>query len=701
MAEKPSHEELLDTIALLEDEKRYRIIFENSPLAMVMFDRDGTILDCNERFVQMMGSRREKLIGFNTARRSTPKMQEAIKKAMAGEPAVYEDAFSPAPGGKTTYLRVMFNPVTPGQAPSAVIATLEDVTKRRLAEEVIKETEDKLRASESRLRFALAGANDGLLDANLQAGTVYFSERCHEILGYAPGDGKNIVTDWKSLVHPGDFPQTWERLVALFKRKISILRMELRLRMENGEWKWVLIRAKVVEWGEDGRALRLTGTLTDIDQRRKIEETQMFLIEGDRFAAGGDFFQALARYLADLLRMDYVCIDRLEGDRLSARTVAIYHDGRFKDNVTYTLQDTPCGSVVGKTICCYERDVRHLFPRDAVLQEMAAEGYAGTTLWDSRGKEIGLIAIVSRQPLANPDLAESILKLVAIRATGELERREAEREKSILQTQLLQAQKMESIGRLAGGVAHDFNNMLGVILGHVELAQEQIEPNGQLFLDLQEVKNAAERSAELTRQLLAFARKQTVSPKVLDLNETVEGMLKMLRRLIGEDIDLGWLPAQGLWPVKIDPAQIDQILANLMVNARDAIAGVGRVSIETANIAIDDDYCADHAGFIPGSYVILSVSDNGCGMDKEIREHIFEPFFTTKEIGQGTGLGLATIYGIVQQNGGFVNVYSEPGQGTMFRIYLPKHVGQASVPDPGNIAGNDRAGPGDHSAGGG
>ena len=253
----------------------------------------------------------------------------------------------------------------------------------------------------------------------------------------------------------------------------------------------------------------------------------------------------------------------------------------------------------------------------------------------------------------------------------------AEEEKAKLQDQFFQSQKMESVGRLAGGVAHDFNNMLGVILGHAEIAMDKVD-KGQAFLtDLQEIQKAAKRSSDLTSRLLAFARKQTASPKVLDLNETIEGMLNMLQRLIGEDIYLAWLPGVNLWPVKIDPSQIDQILANLSVNARDAIAGVGKVTIETANISFDAAFCADHAGFVPGEYVMLAVSDDGCGMDKAILGKLFEPFFTTKETGKGTGLGLATIYGIVKQNNGFINLYSEPDQGTTFKIYLPKHIGTA------------------------
>ena len=262
-----------------------------------------------------------------------------------------------------------------------------------------------------------------------------------------------------------------------------------------------------------------------------------------------------------------------------------------------------------------------------------------------------------------------------------------------LEEQYRQAQKMEFVGRLAGGVAHDFNNMLGVILGHVELALELLRDDHPAREDLIEIDKAAQRSADLTRQLLAFARKQTVSPEALDLNKAVTGMLKMLQRLIGENIELVWQPSPDVWPVWIDPSQIDQILANLCVNARDAIGDVGKVTVETGNVFLDALYCREQPGLTPGEYVRLRVSDTGNGMDEETVAHAFEPFFTTKPMGQGTGLGLATVYGIVKQNNGYIDVQSERHRGTTFTIYLPRHTKLINQPAEDMAVPRDVGGP--------
>lgn len=255
------------------------------------------------------------------------------------------------------------------------------------------------------------------------------------------------------------------------------------------------------------------------------------------------------------------------------------------------------------------------------------------------------------------------------------ERKKAEEEREKLKDQLIQAQKLESVGRLAGGVAHDYNNMLEVILGNAQLALMQIDSREDVKNYLEEITKAAKRSADITKQLLTFARKQISEPQIVNINTIIESMLKMLRRLIGEDIDLQWILNENIWNVYIDPVQVNQIIANLCVNARDAIQSNGIITIKTKNVTLDEEYCKDIPDCLPGEYVMLSVSDNGIGIDKEIIGKIFEPFFTTKEVGKGTGLGLATVYGIVKQHHGFINVYSEKGKGSTFNIYLPRHRG--------------------------
>ena len=273
-------------------------------------------------------------------------------------------------------------------------------------------------------------------------------------------------------------------------------------------------------------------------------------------------------------------------------------------------------------------------------------------------------------------------------ANAQLEHELAERKR--VEESLLQSKKMESIGRLAGGVAHDFNNMLGVILGSTQISLPKVPEGSSLWLNLKAIEKAADRSRDITRQLLAFSRKEIIAPKAVDLNQQIVESQKILARLIGEDVKLSFKPGQDLWTVKIDPSQLDQILMNLSANARDAMPDGGSLTLETANIRINGDYSHVHPDARSGDYVQVTVADSGVGMEKSVLEHVFEPFFTTKEMGHGTGLGLATVYGVVTQNNGFINVYSEPGQGTVFRIYLPRMqaaVEAGAIATPAPVAG--------------
>jgi PAS domain S-box-containing protein len=244
-------------------------------------------------------------------------------------------------------------------------------------------------------------------------------------------------------------------------------------------------------------------------------------------------------------------------------------------------------------------------------------------------------------------------------------------ERRVLEQQLRQSQKMEAVGRLAGGIAHDFNNLLMVILGYSEFLLERLGAEPHLRGPAQEISSAAERASSLTRQLLAFSRKQMLAPRVVNLNDVATENIKMLTRMIGEDVDLVMVPAPNLWPIRADSGQIDQVIMNLAVNARDAMPSGGKLTIETSNVALDEEYARYHAPLRPGDYVLIAISDTGVGMDTDTQSHIFEPFFTTKGT-KGTGLGLSTVYGIVKQSGGYIWVYSEVGKGTTFKIYLPR-----------------------------
>ncbi|MDD5758941.1 MAG: PAS domain S-box protein [Desulfobulbaceae bacterium] len=409
---------------------------------------------------------------------------------------------------------------------------------------------------------------------------------------------------------------------------------------EGGTPTWAHLEAIV---SEDGQKCRLV--LLDITEKKQAEELLMKS-------------EAFNRQILESVGDGFIVIDRDYQIVSANRSFCLQHN-------------TTLAESMGKP--CYQRS--HLNDRPCwemgeacAPRQTFATGMPHTAL---HTHPVGPEKFIYVQTRSFP------LKDSAGEVTAVIEVIEDITEKRSLEEQYRQAQKMESVGRLAGGVAHDFNNMLLVIMGYADMAMSKVEATSSIRGDLEEIRKAANRSANLTRQLLAFARKQAAIPKILDLNEIVESMLKMLRRLLGEDITLHWQPRVSLWSVMIDPSQVDQLLANLTVNARDAILGVGSLNIETDNVSLDAVFCKKNPGCRPGDFVLLSVSDTGMGIEKAIIPNIFEPFFTTKEMGKGTGLGLATVYGIVKQNNGFIYVHSKLGKGSTFNIYLPRQGGKA------------------------
>ena len=420
---------------------------------------------------------------------------------------------------------------------------------------------------------------------------------------------------------------------------------------------------------DDGRFVAF---LQDITERKKMEAIKVFLAQSSFGGSNSITFNALAEYLAKFLDMDFVCIDRLDPDGLTAHTVAVWSDGHFEDNVSYALQDTPCGQLASQELCCYPASVCQFFPKDQVLLDLRAESYVGVTLFNHVGQPIGLIAVIGRKPLQNRKLAEAALQLIAVRASGEMERLLVEEEKKALQAQLLQAQKMQAISTLAGGIAHDFNNILGAVIGYAEMARDASNPESAVAHDLDKVLEASHRAASLVRQILTFSRQSETQPIPLKPAHIIKEAIKLLRPTLPSTITIKQNVDTVTQAILADPTQLHQVVVNLCTNASHAMehtGGILDISIRDCELSLQD--LQSFPGVKPGKFVELIIGDSGPGIPSNIRDKIFDPYFTTKEIGKGTGMGLAIVHGIVTNSGGFVSCESELGKGTIFRIVFP------------------------------
>ena len=617
---------------------RYFDLYDLAPIGYVTISETGLILEANITAANLLGIARDALVKLRFSRFILNEYQGTfylLRKQIleTSEPQSCELQMTKH-GGAPFWARLEATAVRDENGAPENRLVLSDITESKLAEVALRRSEAKLEKIVSNIGDVVALIDqDGI--------TRYKSPNIERLFGWKPSEvvGRGVLDH----VHPEDLDSVRKFFDALLSEPNATGTTEYRYRCNDGSYRWIEFTG--VNLLHDPDLHGLLGDYHDLSKRKQAGAERELLMMAIQQAA------------------EIVYITDAQGQ-------IQYVNPAFETLTGYTREE-----VIGKNPRSF-----HSGQQDAALYKTMWETLSCGKIWQGvlvNKKKDG--SIITEETTISPvhDTAGTIINYVAVKRDITLE--------LSLRAQFDQAQKMESVGRLAGGVAHDFNNMLGVILGYTELALEQVGTDHIIFSDLQEIRSAAERSADLTRQLLAFSRQQTIAPKVLDLSQTIAGMLNMLGRLIGEDIKLVFDPGKNLWATKIDPSQVDQVLVNLCVNARDAIADVGTITIEIGNGTFDEEYCLSHAGFVPGEYVGVTVRDTGSGMDKETMDHIFEPFFTTKEMGKGTGLGLATVYGIVKQNRGFIHVRSEMGVGTGFTIYLIRHVGSDSH-EPAEVA---------------
>jgi signal transduction histidine kinase len=397
-------------------------------------------------------------------------------------------------------------------------------------------------------------------------------------------------------------------------------------------------------------------------------------VEGTVRASGEAFFPALCQSLCRALAVPHALVSEVDPSGRRAQIVAVCWDGSPAEPFAYPLRGTPCGAALerGETTF-FPSGVAARFPEDRALAERGIDAYLGTPLFDSAGRKIGMLCIMSDRAIDLARGPRAVLEIFAARAASEIERLR-------LQGQLMRSQRLEGMGRLAAGVAHDFNNLLTVILSNAEFAYADLPPGSPVRDLIAPIHDASHRATSLTRQLLAFARRQPTAPEVIDLRAELAGVLKLLGRLLGGRAALS-PRLDDCWPIRVDPGQLEQLLVNLAVNARDAMPRGGTITVEAYNEPLREARAAE-LGVAPGDWVHLAVSDEGTGMDDETRARCFEPFFSTKG-DRGTGLGLATCHGIVRQAGGQIWVESTLGEGTTIHVLLPRHAGPPTVRRPG------------------
>jgi len=522
----------------------------------------------------------------------------------------------------------------PNGRPARVLGTMQDITERVRADQEHERLLARLREREEILRHAVGVADLGIFVHDQVHETIYWSPEYRQLSGWGPDEDVSLPAAVEA-IHPEDRPRVVASIVKAHDPKgDGVWRSEHRIVRRDGDERWIVGRSQTFfeGAGAERRPVRTIGVTFDVTERRRTEE---ILRQKDQAIATAVNGIAMADATG---RITYVNAAFVQMFGLASEAEAI-------GKVAADFTDPDAARELLETLA---RTGSYSGELDAVRK-------------DETRFPILLVATVSR------DATGAIKGLIgSFVDVGDARK---------LRAQLAQAQKMEAIGRLAGGVAHDFNNLLTVIKGNIDLALMKPGPEHPGKSELVDAARAVESAGSLTQQLLAFSRKQVIAPRFLDLNAVIRDVAKMLQRLLGEDIEMRTSLHRDLWTVRFDPAQSEQILVNLAVNARDAMPRGGRLFVETTNVHLDAEYASRHTDCQPGDYVMLAVSDTGTGMTEDVRANVFEPFFTTKDPGSGTGLGLAMVYGAVSQNGGRIEVYSEVGAGTTFKVYLPRAEG--------------------------
>ncbi|MCK4340799.1 MAG: PAS domain S-box protein [Phycisphaerae bacterium] len=674
----------------------FRSAFEHAPIGMALIASDGRYFQVNEVLAGMLGYARDELLAVTFRTLTHPEdleySNEAFENIATGR--VDENRFEKRyvhRNGQAIWvvLASRLHRDERGQ-PLYVIVQVVDISERKRAQEA-------LRASEERFRALFDNAPIGVYRTTPAGEILHANPALLKMVGYS-----SLAELKKRNLKEEGFGPNYNRraFCERLEREGLIKGLEGAWRKKDGSLVFVRENAKAVRNAE-GRTIYYDGTAEDITQRKRAED--LLRIERDlglALGSTGSLRQACDRLLEAAYRIEGIdCGGVYLVDESSGELNLVAHRGlplEFINHASHYEPDALHTALVmkGKPIYGLLADIAPA--RDATLQHAGLRALAVIPVHHEK-RVVAALNVASHTRDEIPGSARHALEAIAAQLGGVAARIRAEQEKTELESQLRQAQKMEAIGQLAGGVAHDFNNILTAILGNSELLRERLQAGQRCdeveLTALQQIDRAAQRAAALTRRLLAFSRRQVVKPEVLDLNRVLSELKSMLRRLIHENVVLEIIPGADLPRIRADVGQIEQVVLNLVVNARDAMPDGGALRLETVPVTLDEHYAATHAGAQPGCYVMLAISDTGCGMSRETREHIFEPFFTTKPVGQGTGLGLATVYGIVQQAGGHVTVESELGQGTRISVYLPVVAALATEYDAagqtGRIVGGD------------